>query len=135
MTAGGRAGGRGPAQEPSVAQIYEEALFPGERGLGPVQGGGCYTRGARAAELQAESMEARRGHQILNGMRRWYSGWLGMLGVSVDVMVDHQVVTGPSLPCCPHQPGARRTGCDSEERVPPKLPRSFPGEVPEGVEG
>lgn len=23
-------------------------------------------------------------------------------------MVDHQVVTDPSLPCCPHQPGARR---------------------------
>lgn len=38
MTARGRAGGRGPAQEPSVAQIYEEALLPGERGLGPVQG-------------------------------------------------------------------------------------------------
>lgn len=24
-------------------------------------------------------------------------------------MVDHQVVTGPSVPCCPHHPGARRT--------------------------
>lgn len=26
-----------------MARIYEEALFPGERGLGPVQGGGCYS--------------------------------------------------------------------------------------------
>lgn len=42
-------------------------------------------------------------------MRRWYSGWPGMRVCQVDVMVDHQAVTDPSLPCCPHQPGASRS--------------------------
>lgn len=58
MTARGRAGGRGPAQEPSVAQIYEEALLPGEKGLGPVQGRRMLhqPRGAGAAGIQARSL-------------------------------------------------------------------------------
>lgn len=63
-------------------------------------------------------------------MRCWYSGWPGMRVCQVDVMVDHRPKSSLLSP-----PAWCQKECGSEERVPPKRPRTFTGEAPEGVEG